>query len=114
MRRNPDNKKLRCESLEKRRMLSGVALIAQGSADSAVPQTEVHADPIGDGLLVQGQEFGSSSNLIASGGLGSVTVAAASSPDFSPEYTTINGRNFGYYDYSRRVRKLRMEIRTVI
>ena len=97
VRRNPDNKKLRCESLEKRRMLSGVALIAQGSADSAVPQTEVHADPIGDGLLVQGQEFGSSSNLIASGGLGSVTVAAASSPDFSPEYTTINGRNFGYY-----------------
>ena len=79
---------LHCESLEKRRMLSGV---------TPVPQTVVDADPIGD-LLVVGspleiQESAASNNLADANGLGPMAAAVS----YSPEYTTINGRNFGYY-----------------
>ena len=92
---------LHCESLESRRMLSGVTLITHGHTDSTAPQTVVYADPIGDVLVAgspfQGQELAASNNLVDADGLGTIAATASSSPDYSPDYTTINGRNFGYY-----------------
>ncbi|MDG2409916.1 MAG: hypothetical protein P8M53_12980, partial [Pirellulales bacterium] len=100
-RRNPTKRKLHCESLETRRMLSAVALVAHGNTDSTVPQTVVDSDPIGDVLIAgspfEGQEIAASNNLVDADGLGLIAAAASSSPDYSPDYTTINGRNFGYY-----------------
>jgi len=68
-------------------MLSGVTLITP--------------DPIGDVLIAgspsEGQELAASNNLVDADGLGPIAPAASSSPDYSPDYTTINGRNFGYY-----------------
>gem|GEM_PF-6170879 len=86
--RGDSNKRtLCCESLETRRMLSGVTLITP--------------DPIGDVLIAgspsEGQELAASNNLVDADGLGPIAPAASSSPDYSPDYTTINGRNFGYY-----------------
>ena len=84
--------KLRCESLEQRRMLTGV---------TAAPQTEVSADSIDDVIItgspLDGQLLAATNNLVNADGLDSMAAAASSSPDYSPEYTTINGRNFGYY-----------------
>ena len=68
-------------------MLSGVTLITP--------------DPIGDVLIAgspfEGQELAASNNLVDADGLGPIAPTASSSPDYSPDYTTINGRNFGYY-----------------
>ena len=84
--------KLRCESLEQRRMLTGV---------TAAPQTEVNADSIDDVIIagspLGGQELEASNNLANADGLESMAAVASTSPDYSPEYTTINGRDFGYY-----------------
>ncbi len=56
--------KLRCESLEQRRMLTGV---------TAAPQTEVNADSIDDviiaGSTLGGQELEASNNLVNADGL---------------------------------------------
>ena len=69
-------------------MLSGV---------TTVPQTVVYADPIGDVLIAgspfEGQELAASNNLVDADGLGPIAPAAS----YSPDYTTINERNFGYY-----------------
>ena len=70
-------------------MLSGVTLITP--------------DPIGDVLIAgspfegQEQELAASNNLVDADGLGPIAPTVSSSPDYSPDYTTINGRNFGYY-----------------
>ncbi|MEC8337903.1 MAG: hypothetical protein VXZ84_07155, partial [Planctomycetota bacterium] len=84
--------KLRCESLEQRRMLTGV---------TAAPQAEVNADSIDDVIItgspLDGHSLAATNNPVTADGLESMAVAASSSPDYSPEYTTINGRNFGYY-----------------
>ena len=95
-RRNPTKRKLHCESLETRRMLSAVALVAHGNTDSTVPQTVVD-DVLIAGSPFEGQELAASNNLVDADGLGTIAAAASSSPDYSPDYTTINGRNFGYY-----------------
>ncbi len=82
---------LRCESLEKRRMLSGI---------SPVAPTVVDADPISDvvvvGSPIEMQESATSNSLVDADGLGPAATTA-SSPNYSPVYTTINGRDFGYY-----------------
>ena len=95
-RRNPNKRKLHCESLETRRMLSGLTLVAHGHTDSTVPQT-VLDDVLIAGSPFEGQELAASNNLVDADGLGPISAAASSSPDYSPDYTTINGRNFGYY-----------------
>ena len=72
--RNLNKRELRCESLEQRRMLTGV---------TAVPQTEVNADPIDDviiaGASLEGQNVAASNNLVDAGGLGAMAAAASSS-----------------------------------
>ena len=68
---------------------------------TAAPQTEVSADSIDDVIItgspLDGQLLAATNNLVNADGLDSMAAAASSSPDYSPEYTTINGRNFGYY-----------------
>ena len=63
-RRDSNKRTLYCESLETRRMLSGV---------TTVPQTVVYADPIGDVLIAgspfEGQELAASNNLVDADGL---------------------------------------------